>query len=229
MEPEFDQFADSYSARIEQAVRFAGQDHDFFVRDKLLHLERLFASLRADTRSLKVLDVGCGVGLGHDRLAACVGELHGVDVSPASIEQAQQRHPRSHYQVYDGQRLPFADGSLDCAYAICVMHHVPKPQWLSFLGEMGRVVRPGGRVTVIEHNPFHPGTQWVVRRCELDRDAVLLTPGGLKTLMGRAGLKQVSTRYTLFTPFAHPIFRRLEDYLRWLPLGAQYVMTAVRP
>ena len=39
---------------------------------------------------------------------------------------------------------------------------------------MRRVVRPGGLLCIIEHNPFNPLTRLAVVRCEFDRDAVLL-------------------------------------------------------
>src|SRR5262249_49691100 len=124
----------------------------------------------------------------------------------------------------DGQVLPYADSSFDCAFAICVLHHVPVDQWKAFLKDMSRVVKPGGLVLVIEHNPFNPATQWIVNTCEFDANAHLLKPWTLRKLMKSAGIANPWVKYILFTPFASKAFRLLDGVLSGLPLGAQYVM-----
>lgn len=226
MTHEFDQYAGSYQEELNSSLAISGQSHDFFVQDKIRHLGRLFSSATPDSSSLNVLDVGCGVGLGHPQVADLVQSLHGVDVSSESIRVAQESHASISYQAYDGQHLPFENDTFDAAYTICVMHHVPPTQWRDFLVEMHRVIKPGGQVIVIEHNPFNPATQWIVRNNELDKDAVLLNPFRLKTLFSECELEWRETRFTLFTPFGHPLFRLLDEMLWWLPLGAQYVMEA---
>ena len=149
--------------------------------------------------------------------------LTGIDVAVATIEQARAEHRQVNYDVYDGARLPYADGAFDTAYTICVMHHVPPRQWRVFMEEMRRVVRLGGLVAVIEHNPLNPLTSWLVSACPFDRNAVLLRASKLKGLMRDVGFGEIYHRYILFTPFdAHP-FKRLDRALGWLPLGAQYL------
>lgn len=224
MTKEFDPHAQTYQIEIEKSIKFFGQKHAFFVRDKVEQLFNAFIEV-GPLKSLKVLDVGCGIGLGHDAIAHAVGELHGVDVSRDSLSLAMRDNPDVSYKAYEGNRLPHEDGAFDCAYAICVLHHVPKQQWLRFIQEMVRVVRPGGGLVVIEHNPLNPATQWVVRTCELDKDAVLLPSWQLRRLFIDAGLYLPQVRYTLFTPFGQKFFRALDRALSSLPLGAQYVVT----
>src|SRR5207237_8865176 len=101
-----------------------------------------------------------------------------------------------------GAELPSASGEFDFAFAICVLHHVPPADWLGFIREMARVIRPGGAVCIIEHNPLNPLTQLSVRRCEFDRDAVLLPSWRTAGLMARAGLRAVDGRYLLGLPSA---------------------------
>ena len=109
------------------------------------------------------------------------------------------------------------------------MHHVPPANWASFLTEMTRVVRPGGLVAIVEHNPINPLTQWIVRSCPFDENAVLLRSGRLARLFRGAGLIELDRRFIIFTPFSGGFFRQLDESLRWLPLGAQYCMAARVP
>lgn len=222
--PEFDAYSKAYSEDIESTIGVFGQDHDFFVRNKAEILLPALATIDKNTSKLKVLDVGCGVGLVHRYIAGSVGELHGTDVSGASLDVARSGNRNVRYEAYDGDRLPYADASFDCAYAICVMHHVPVAQWTAFLKEMRRVVRTGGLVVIIEHNPLNPATQWVVRTAPMDANAVLLNAWKLRALMKSAGIGPLWVRYVLFTPFAGRAFRLLDRLLSRVPLGTQYAM-----
>ena len=67
------------------------------------------------------------------------------------------------------------------------MHHVPPPQWTRFVAEMFRVIRTGGLALVFEHNPYNPATQYIVKTCDIDKDAVLLRPGKLRGMFVDAG------------------------------------------
>ena len=136
-------------------------------------------------------------------------------------------NPDVDYKPYDGTVLPYDGATFDLATAICVMHHVAPEQRLGFLREMRRVVRPGGLVCIIEHNPFNPLTRLAVVRCEFDRDAALLRAGQTRRLMADAGLRDADTRYFALLPWATPLARRIEHGFRRVPLGAQYATYGV--
>jgi SAM-dependent methyltransferase len=206
MTPEFDQYSQSYSEDIDKVIGIFGKKHDFFIQAKADIILPALTALDKDISWLKVLDVGCGVGLVHPHLQGRVGALHGAEVSGESLDIARRNNPGVTYDIYDGGVLPYADASFDAAYAIGVMHHVPSEKWPAFLREMRRVVRPGGLVLQIEHNPE------------------LLTPWRLRRLMKDAGLTRVWTHYVLFTPFAGKAFRLLDRLLKRVPLGTQYAM-----
>jgi ubiquinone/menaquinone biosynthesis C-methylase UbiE len=104
------------------------------------------------------------------------------------------------------------------------MHHVPPEQWPAFMKEAARVVRPGGQVIVIEHNPLNPATVWAVKRAPMDENAVLLGAGKVRGLMAQAGLRAQATRYFLFTPFSGSLFRKIDGLLGAVPLGTQYMI-----
>ncbi|HMO63628.1 MAG TPA: class I SAM-dependent methyltransferase [Verrucomicrobiota bacterium] len=132
--------------------------------------EKYAAALRPAKAGGRVLDAGCGVGQVVARLTAAGCEAHGVDVSEPNIERARRHSPFC--RLYDGRRLPYADGFFDSAGALharanfpgpgaipqepCppgalnVLEHVEEPE--AFLTELCRVVRPGGRIVVSSPN-----------------------------------------------------------------------------
>src|SRR5918912_3935876 len=97
MQAEFDRVGDSYQAAVDEAISFAGQEHDFYVEAKARRLVELARRLLGPGRA-SALDVGCGVGL-VDRHVSTSFDLHGVDVSPAMVEQARAANPGVEYAV----------------------------------------------------------------------------------------------------------------------------------
>jgi len=98
--------------------------------------------------SERVLDVGCGTGALVDALTKrCqIGEVRGVDFSPAYIEHAARRNgdPRIVFEVGDACALAFPDHSFDRVLSLLVLHFIPKAD--RAVAEMRRVARPGAVV-----------------------------------------------------------------------------------
>lgn len=218
----FDAYSKNYSDAVQSSIDFSGLSHDFFMRAKARLLREIIAERMEGRARPEGLDAGCGVGKLHPLLSDMFSSLSGVDVSGASIEEAKQRNPAVSYASYDGKALPYGSASFDLVFTICVVHHVPVDEWQTYVGELRRVTRPGGLVCIIEHNPLNPGTRLAVARCEFDRDAVLLRSGKAKSLMKKAGLSEIESRFFLLAPFEHALALRAEKLLRRLPLGAQY-------
>jgi SAM-dependent methyltransferase len=217
----FDSYGNNYRDVVQSSIDFSGLPHSFFLRAKADVLRELIAQ-QLGTDKPAMLDVGCGVGSFHPLLRGMVGRLSGIDVSSASIVRARADNSDVDYRDFDGTNFPFEDSSFDLVTAICVIHHVLPAGWSHFVSEMRRVVRPGGLVCVIEHNPLNPLTRLAVSRCEFDRDAVLLSAGKARELMSRAGLGRIATRHFLLLPWQARPARRVEHALSGVPLGAQY-------
>ena len=220
---EFDEYHDKYVKTVEDSIGFSGLEHSFFQISKADKLRDLVTRHFGNDTRPSLLDVGCGIGALHPYIEPLFGRIDGVDVSPDSIAQAQKANPDHSYFDYDGLRLPFDDDTFDMTLAVCVMHHVPTAHWENFLTEKARVVRPGGLVCLIEHNPINPATRLSVARCPFDKDAVLLGARQMRRRLKGAGLNPVFTEHFVFFPTHKPVFHAMERGLKWLPLGAQYL------
>jgi SAM-dependent methyltransferase len=225
---DFNRYTRTYSDHVAGAVRLPGCGNDFFLAAKGDHLLKLLVGLLGGTSKPRILDVGCGIGLLEEHLAGSGAHFIGVDVALDAVRSARQTAPHASFAAYDGRELPFSEGAFDAAIAVCVLHHVEATQWLDVVSEMARVVRPGGVVAVYEHNPWNPATRIVVSRCEFDRDATLLSAPAVMRLLRGARLESPRRQFLFFFPWMGRLWRTLENYLGWLPLGAQYVASAIR-
>ena len=93
-------------------------------------------------RGFRVLDAGAGTGVGAVALAGAGALPVQLDFSLDMLRHRREERPPA--VVGDVTRLPFAAGSLDGAFAAFVLNHLPRPA--AGVGELARVVRPGGAV-----------------------------------------------------------------------------------
>ncbi len=225
---DFDRYATDYRAAVNEAVRVGAVDVERMAGSKVQLLCRLMRQHLGDPRTLKVLDVGCGIGLIDAELTPQVAELHGIDTSRKSLEAAALAAPAARFQHFDGESMPYPETAFDLVFAVCVLHHIAPARRDSFVREMARVARPGGMVLILEHNPFNPVTRWMVSRCEFDRDAILLRRASAMRLLTAAGLRSGASGYISFWPWRSEPVERLERTIAWLPAGGQYYAWAMK-
>lgn len=114
---------------------------------------RLIRKRRFDvTRFQSILDLGSGAGqiLRHLIKMAPVGtQIVACDLSHQMLRRAQKRvkSQRPSYVAADMTRLPFADASFDCVTCGYVIEYLPDPR--PGLEEIGRVLRPGGKLLLL--------------------------------------------------------------------------------
>ena len=227
---EFDAYAvGGYRGGMDDPLkRRFGRDLDEFLRPKV----RWLLANGPDTAARRLLDFGCGNGqfLRLLRAEGYAGELVGADISAGMLAEAQTQwrgdRPPAWTAFAAGEVLPFAGGGFDDAVACCVFHHIPPAARVFAASELRRLVKPGGRLAVVEHNPFHPMTQLVVCRASIDRDAVLLSAWACRRLLRAAGFGTTRTRYLLVAPPNWRGAAGLDRRLGRLPLGTQYVVEA---
>ena len=103
------------------------------------------------TGALAALDVGCGTGLLLERMARTWPGLRlaGVDLSTAMLGAARRRlGSRAALVTGTADRLPFREDAFDLAVSTSALHHWHDP--VAAIGEMRRVLRPGGRATITD-------------------------------------------------------------------------------
>jgi ArsR family transcriptional regulator len=99
-------------------------------------------------------DLGCGTGQVSESLAPFVGRVIAVDDSPAMLAAARRRlGGLENVEVRSGEidALPVEAGSLDAALLFLVLHYLPEPA--RALAEVARVLKPGGRLLVVDMAP----------------------------------------------------------------------------
>lgn len=111
----------------------------------------------------RLLDVGCGTGV-LTRMAAGIvgasGQALGIDPAPRMIAVARKNAAGSSQAEFRNaaiERLPFESGSFDVALASLMLHHLPPDLKRDGLREVYRVLKPGGRLIVVDlDRPANP-------------------------------------------------------------------------
>jgi ArsR family transcriptional regulator len=154
------------------------------------HLEALTALL---PESWTVADIGAGSGFLLPGLAAVFENVIAIEPVSTLLEAARNRPElrgagNVDFRAGDLRRLPMSDDEVDLAIAALVLHHVPDPG--AALCEIGRVIKPAGRVLVIEQR---------AHRCEAFRAMMGgrwwgFEPESLAARVRAAGFEEVAWR-----------------------------------
>ena len=120
------------------------------------HLKGRVIDLAQLAPGRRLLDLGCGTGT----LVLMARRRHpgatviGIDGDPTILAIARRRAARAGIpvQLDEGMAyaLPYADGSFDAVTATLMLHHLTHDQQLRTLAEVRRVLRPGGRLVVVD-------------------------------------------------------------------------------
>lgn len=129
---------------------------------------RLMERLGGRTEDLRVLEIGCGRGVGTEIIFERFGarEVHAFDLDPDMIERARVRlsqYPldRLTLRVGDATAICEEDESFDAVFDFAIIHHIPA--WRNAVGEVARVLKPSGRF-FFEEATRHALGRWVYRK-----------------------------------------------------------------
>ncbi len=185
---------------------------------------RELAALAAIAPGTRVLDVAAGTGATARLLAMELGaRITTVDVSPSMIERQRRklssRRPAVEVVQADAHELPFRDDCFDVVISECAVCHFDKRR---SIGEMARVVRPGGRVGIHDLCWKENAPDALKRRLiEIEREA----PGTIGDWIGvfeSAGLDEVRAfeRPRLIADWMRAM-RHTLDLVGYLAIGAR--------
>ncbi|TAJ36039.1 MAG: class I SAM-dependent methyltransferase [Reyranella sp.] len=229
---EFDEYAAEYQGGLDNPIkRMMGSSPDQFIAVKARWLLRREPQLLKG--GLAVLDYGCGVG-SLMRVLAQLGakaSFTGCDISTGMLEQVAKRWPAAlgappALAPQQGAHTPFEDLQFDVATISAVLHHVPLEERPAVYAELGRVLKPGGRLYVFEHNPRNPLVRHVIARTPIDRNAILLDASEVRHGLLDDARYDLETDYLMFMPPGIAVLRGVDRLLTWLPMGAQYAVAA---
>lgn len=114
------------------------------------HEAALMERLGGRVEGLRVLEVGCGRGVGTEIIFESFGArvVHAFDIDPDMVRQANVRlfgYPPERLRLFVGSvtAIDEEDDSYDAVFDFGIIHHVP--DWRRAVAEVSRVLRPGGR------------------------------------------------------------------------------------
>ena len=139
-------------------VRVAGTaDPDWFLESGRRAAESIRRTLeRAGTpleRLGSILDFGCGCGRVTRRWADLNGTaIHGSDANERAVAWCRRNLPFASFDTNGlGPPLAYRDESFELVYALSVFTHLPEELQLAWMGELERVLRPGGVLLLTAH------------------------------------------------------------------------------
>jgi ubiquinone/menaquinone biosynthesis C-methylase UbiE len=163
---------------------------------------RRFRRLRDVPPGARVLEIGCGRGVGARLILEVYAPAHvdGIDIDPDMVRRASRRVTpqlagRLDFRVADAQELPFPDSSMDAVFNFGILHHLE--DWRRGIREIARVLKAGGVFCFEEIYPaLYAGflLKWVLlhpRRDRFDGPAyrAALAEAGMELLDGYAESK----------------------------------------
>jgi phosphatidylethanolamine/phosphatidyl-N-methylethanolamine N-methyltransferase len=124
----------------------------------------------------RILEVGVGTGLSFDDYDSTT-EITGIDLCAPMLEKARAKMATGRYphvkevRLMDAHAMTFADATFDCVVAQFVITLVANPEQV--LCECRRVVKPGGRIILVNHLYSEVGVAAAVERWAAQRTRAL--------------------------------------------------------
>ena len=210
----FDDYADNYNEHINKSFGSLENNLDYYhiKKSEILKMELGY-------QPKKILDLGCGVGTMLKLLSKQFPDsvFYAQDESPKSLDYIKKNHPNVNCLSDLNTEEKF-----DLIFLSNVIHHVKSSERDDLFKKIHSLLNPEGKLFIFEHNPYNPLTLKLVANCEFDADAELIKKKDLIKICKRNNLKIFKSGYIHFFPSKLGFLFKIENYLKWLFLGAQY-------
>ena len=131
--------------------RISAYIYDFFVSSPNSHFKQRLLQTAPPRPGMQVLDVGCGTGSDLELYARAGCRVYGVDTSPTMLKLARRRLGElADLRLCSAGRLPYRDDGFDLVLTSFTLHEMPFEVRAAVIAEMARVVRPSGRIRLID-------------------------------------------------------------------------------
>ncbi|MFC1995337.1 class I SAM-dependent methyltransferase [Chloroflexota bacterium] len=119
-----------------------------------------------------VLEIGIGVGRALEKIAESVGatgKAYGIDITPKMLRLAEERLRRAELMKRvglhegDARTMPYKDNMFDAVYTAATLELFDTPDIPRVLGEIKRVLKPSGRLSVISLTKEGRESFWFLR------------------------------------------------------------------
>jgi ubiquinone/menaquinone biosynthesis C-methylase UbiE len=185
-------------------LAFLGKEQLF--REKVLNLGRVASGE-------SVLDVGCGTGtlaIAAKKRVGVGGSVHGIDASSEMLASAEKKARKAGIEVFFksglAEALPFPDAQFNVVLSTVMLHHLPQKARRQCVTEIRRVLKPDGRVLVVDFEGFSDQKRSLLSHFHRPHGHVraqdivaLLAEAGLKTIEnGPVGIRDL--QFVLATP-----------------------------
>lgn len=144
-------------SQMEQMV----PSYDAYMRQMTFGRERVLRAMTVRLAEIKpgdsVLEVGCGTGtltLAAKQQAGPTGKVVGIDIIPGMIEASRRKAELAHqeitFQLGSMADIPFPDDHFDAVLCSFMIFHMSEATRRKGLAEIQRVLKPGGRLLVLD-------------------------------------------------------------------------------
>lgn len=218
-----------YSGKVPELYSRLARHYDLFTGyEAPMHREAV--ALSTPGTEERVLEVACGTGRATEMLAALMGpgaRLEAVDITEAMLKRAEKRLDlaglggKVRLLRASAMELPYPDGEFDLLYNAYMFDLLDAEDFSAVLGEFKRVLRPGGRLTVLGMSKETPGRtfyEFLYSRGLLGRLSGNCRPVMMAPFISEAGFAGVKR-----------VYRKHRSLLPLNRLAGTEIITAIKP